>query len=359
MKANYLQRQTRLRAQLAVKELDALLVLGCENIQYLSGFSGHAAYGIVTKESSFLITDYRYVEQAKNECQGFEVICRNRETESLGACIKRHINTAGTLGFESAFITVDMWLGITTELTGVSTKAVTGLIERQRMVKDQWEINQTKRASAISDQALNEVMPYFQEGVTEREVAIELEYRMQMLGSEGLSFDTIMLFAERSSLPHGIPGEQKLKKGDFITLDFGAVINGYRSDMTRSFIFGEATDKQIDVYTKVAEAQQAAIQILKPGLPSIDAYHAAREVLNASPYGAYAGDGLGHGVGLFLHEAPIIGPNCDYILEAGNIITIEPGIYIPGFGGVRLEDDLLITEDGYQVLTHAPKPMVI
>ena len=359
MKEIYQQRQNQCRAQLVEQDLDALLVLGFENLRYLSGFSGHAAYGIITPEQNYLITDYRYAEQAVNECRDFEVITRDREKETLGACIKRHLGSTKTLGFDAAFINVAMWQGVCKELGNITTVPIIGVVERQRMVKDHWEVKQTKLAAAIADQALSELMPYFVEGVTERDVALELEYRMQKLGSEGLAFDTIMLFAERSSLPHGIPGEQKLKNGDFITLDFGAVINGYRSDMTRSYILGEASKKQTDLYNTVAQAQQAAIDILKPGLPAVEAYKAAREVLNASEYGQWAGDGLGHGVGLFLHEAPIIGPNCDYVLEPGNIITIEPGIYIPDFGGVRLEDDLLITDDDFQVLTHAPKPFVI
>jgi Xaa-Pro aminopeptidase/Xaa-Pro dipeptidase len=359
MKAIYQQRQSQCRTQLIEQKLDALLVLGFENLRYLSGFSGHAAYGIITQDHNFLITDYRYAEQAMNECSDFEVITRDREKESLGSCIKRHLKHVTRLGFDAAFINVSMWQAICEALDNVETQAITGLIERQRMVKDHWEIKQTKLAAAISDQALNELMPYFVEGATERDLALELEYRMQKLGSEGLAFDTIMLFAQRSSLPHGIPGEQKLKNGDFITLDFGAVINGYRSDMTRSYILAEASSKQREIYNTVVQAQQAAIEILKPGLPAVEAYKAAREVLNASKYGKWAGDGLGHGVGLFLHEAPIIGPNCDYVIEPGNIITIEPGIYIPDFGGVRLEDDILITQDDYQVLTHAPKPFII
>ncbi|PAJ76005.1 Xaa-Pro aminopeptidase [Pseudoalteromonas sp. NBT06-2] len=359
MKEIYQQRQSQCRSQLVEQNLDALLVLGFENLRYLSGFSGHAAYGIITLEQNYLITDYRYAEQATKECCDFEIITRDREKETLGACIKRHLGSTKTLGFDAAFVNVAMWQDVCKAFSNIATLPITGMIERQRMVKDHWEIKQTKLAAAIADQALNELMPYFVAGATERDVALELEYRMQKLGSEGLAFDTIMLFSQRSSLPHGIPSEQKLKQGDFITLDFGAVINGYRSDMTRSYILGEASEKQTEVYNTVAQAQQAAINVLKPGLSVVEAYKVAREVLNESEYGQWAGDGLGHGLGLYLHEAPIIGPNCDYVLQPGNIITIEPGIYIPDFGGVRLEDDLLITDDGYQVLTHAPKPFLI
>ena len=359
MKAIFLQRQQQLLRQLTERQLDGLLILGHENIQYITGFTGNAAYAIITAQHQFLITDYRYFERAQHECQGFEVVSRDRDNESLGACIDRHLFDVNTLGFDAAFINVSAWQAILSELGKRNVQAVTGLIERQRMVKDDWEIKQTKLAAAIADQALAETMGYFKAGVTEREVALELEYRLQKLGSQGMAFSTIMLFAERTSLPHGNPGEQLLHEGDFITLDFGAVINGYRSDMTRSYILGAASTEQKAIYDTVSAAQQAAVSVLKPGVNGHDVYLASQAVLQASAYGQWAGEGLGHGVGLFLHEQPILGPKTDYCLEPGNIITIEPGIYIPGLGGVRLEDDYLITQTGCQVLTHAPKPFEI
>ena len=359
MNTVFQQRQQQLRAQLTTRNLDAFLVLGTENLRYLSGFSGHASYGIITQEANYFITDYRYVEQAITQCPDFEVYSRERVKETLGSCIKKHLPQVEKLGFDAAFVSFSVWQDIASELGSITTYPLTGVVEKLRMVKDQWEIAQTRAAAKISDQALAELMPYFVQGASERDLAIELEYRMKKIGSEDLSFDTIMLFAQRSSLPHGIPSTQQLQHGDFITLDFGAVINGYRSDMTRSYVLGEASAKQRDVYQTVAQAQQAAIEILKPGLPSIEAYNASQAIIDASPFAQFSGAGLGHGVGLFLHEQPFIGPGCDYVLEPGNIITIEPGIYIPDFGGVRLEDDILITETGYEILTHAPKPFII
>ncbi|TMN72602.1 aminopeptidase P family protein [Pseudoalteromonas sp. S1727] len=356
MNNHFLARQQLIKQCMAEQNLTALLVLGHENIRYLSGFSGNAAYAIVTQASCILITDYRYFERAQSECQGFEVISRDRDNESLGHCINRFLPANSHLGFDAAFINVAVWQQVADELSSHTTVAVQGLVERLRMIKNEWEIAQIKAAAAIADEALAQTLPYFKEGVSERDLALELEFRMQKLGSEGMAFATILMFAERTSLPHGSPSNRVLKEGDFITLDFGAVVNGYRSDMTRSYVLGQASTKQAKIYNTVATAQQAAIDLIKPGVHCIDLQNASQRILDGSGFGDYAGQGLGHGVGLFLHEQPFINSNCKHILEVGNVITIEPGIYIPDFGGVRLEEDILITNTGYEILTHAPKP---
>ncbi|MGI2259982.1 M24 family metallopeptidase [Shewanella sp. GXUN23E] len=357
------KRQAALRAGMAARGLDSLLLFGYENIRYISGFSGHAAYLVLSQQDAFLISDYRYAERAKAESVGVEVICRDRDNESLGHCINRFLTPQTKVGFEAAHMDVATWQAIAAELAGKFTsdqlKPVTGMVERMRMVKDEWEVAQIRAAAAIADEALAQTLPLFKAGVSERDLALELEYRMQKLGSEGMSFDTILLFAQRSSMPHGSPSAQTLKSGDFITLDFGAVVNGYRSDMTRSYLYGEASDKQIAIYNTVAEAQQAAMDTVKAGVPAIEALNASNRILQASPFAEFVGEGLGHGVGLFLHEQPFIKPGCDHVLQAGNIITIEPGIYIPGYGGVRLEEDILVTDTGYELLTRAPKPMIL
>ncbi len=359
MKTVFLTRQAQLRALFERYDVNAMLLFGYENIRYISGFSGHAAYALITNNEAFLITDYRYAEQAQSETFGFEVICRDRDNETLGHCINRFLPSNCQLGFESDFVSVGMWQAIFNELTKARTAPVQGVVESLRRVKDEWEIKQIQLAASIADQALAETMPYFKAGVTERDIALELEYRMQKLGSQGFAFDTISLFAERTSLPHGVPSSQQLKPGDFITLDFGAVINGYRSDMTRSYVYGEATKTQQEIYSAVVNAQEAAMGQVKAGAPAVNALNASHQQLNNAGFGEHAGEGLGHGVGLFLHEFPIIKPDCEYCLEAGNVITIEPGIYIPNYGGVRLEEDIVVTEQGYQLLTHAPKPFIL
>lgn len=356
MKNQFTSRQQLLKQALKKNGLTALLVLGHENIRYLSGFSGNAAYALITAEESVLITDYRYFGRAQEESIGFEVVSRDRDSETLGQCINRFLTTNSQLGFDAAFIDVALWQQVASELTSHTVTQVTGMVERLRMVKNDWEVEQIKAAAAIADEALRQTLPYFKEGVTERDLALELEFRMQKLGSEGMSFATILMFGERCALPHGSPSERTLSKGDFITLDFGAVVNGYRSDMTRSYVLGKASKKQSAIYQSVSNAQQAAINLLKAGIDCLDLQNISQQVLDDSGFGKWAGQGLGHGVGLFLHELPFINKNCRHVLEAGNVITIEPGIYIPNFGGVRIEDDILITQNGYEVLTHAPKP---
>lgn len=356
MNSQLFQRQQTLKQQLTSENLTAILLLGHENIRYLSGFSGNAAYAIVTQTSCVLITDYRYFERAQAECHGFEVISRDRDNESLGDCINRFLPANSRLGFDAAFINVALWQQVANDLSGHTLLPIQGLVERQRMVKTEWEVTQIKAAAAIADDALAQTLPFFKAGVSERDLALELEFRMQKLGSEGMSFATILMFAERTSLPHGSPSDRQLKEGDFITLDFGAVVNGYRSDMTRSYVLEKASTKQTQIYNTVVTAQQAAIDLLSPGVNCVDLQNVSQQMLDASGFGKYAGQGLGHGLGLFLHEQPFININCKHQLEVGNVITIEPGIYIPDFGGVRLEEDILITPTGYEILTHAPKP---
>jgi len=352
-------RMASLRAELERQDIDSLLVFGPENIRYLSGFGGHAAYLVIDAREAFLITDYRYAEQARTETAGCEVVCRDRDAETLGHCINRFLRAATTVAFEAANVDVAAWTGIREELAADRLVPVSGMVESLRQVKDDWEIAQISAAAAIADQSLGECLPLFRAGVSERDLALELEFRMQRLGSEGMAFDTILLFGERTSMPHGVPSGRRLQPGDFVTLDFGAVVNGYRSDMTRSYIFGGATAQQIEIYETVAASQAAALERVVAGALAVEALVASRSVLDASPFAAFAGEGLGHGVGLFIHEPPIIKPGCDHRLAAGNVITVEPGIYVPGLGGVRLEDDVLVTASGRRQLTNAPKPMLL
>ncbi|MCO7227367.1 Xaa-Pro peptidase family protein [Pleionea sp. CnH1-48] len=354
----YHTRQQALREHLKQNQLDAILVFSLENLRYLTGYSGEAAYGLISQSESFLITDYRFMEQAERECNNTQIICRDRKKQSLGEAIAQLCSQEkiSALAFESAHITVQMWQSISDALSNVKISELNGLVETARMRKDAHEIESMRSAAAIADKALANLLPQFKEGVSERDMALELEFQMLRQGSEGLSFPTIMLFAERSSLPHGIPGDKKLQRGDIILIDFGAVQNGYRSDMTRSYIFGEANQQQHEVYHLVLQAQQNAIETLTAGVSTNIANEASQQVLTQSDYAQYAGEGLGHGVGLYLHEQPLIGMGPEHVLEAGNIITIEPGIYIPDWGGIRLEDDMLITENGCEYLTHSPKP---
>ncbi|MBD1584147.1 M24 family metallopeptidase [Pseudoalteromonas sp. S16_S37] len=358
MDSIYIPRLKALRHSNNAHGIDNLIVFGFENIRYLCGFSGNAAYLIVTPQQNYLITDYRYYERAKTESYHCEVICRDRETQSLGQCFAQFLTT-GKAGFECAFVTVQMWQDIAHSLAHFELCPMQGIIESLRMIKDDWEIKSIKKAAALADTALCDVLKQVRLGVTERELATELDYTMKKLGSDGVSFETILLFGERSALPHGKPGDTKLAHQDFILIDFGAVVNGYRSDMTRTYVFGEPSKKQQHMFDTVLAAQQAALSQAKAGISCQTLNETSQQVLFSNGYEQYAGKGLGHGLGLFLHEAPFINQSTDYNLCSGNVVTIEPGVYLPSLGGVRIEDDILITKHGYECLTHAPKSFVL
>ncbi|MCG7552045.1 Xaa-Pro peptidase family protein [Pseudoalteromonas sp. Of11M-6] len=356
MNVDYAARQQRLVNKLQQHQSDAIIIYGYENIVYLTGFTGHAATLLMSSNGRHrLITDYRYFERASNEAVGVEVILRNRDKETLPDCIFRLLDGPRQLAFEAHQISHADYVSLNISAKNTTLIAAPLWVESLRQVKDSDEINCIKRAAEIADSALAHTLPLLKVGITERDAAIELEYQMQKLGSEGLSFDTILLFGARSSLPHGNPGQTKLNLGDLVLIDFGAVISGYRSDMTRSYVLGEPTKQQQSIYDTVQHAQRAALALIKAGVNCIDLNNASHDVLSHSDFSQYAGEGLGHGVGLFLHEQPFIKPGVDHQLEAGNIITIEPGIYIPNYGGVRLEEDVLVTENGFECLTHAPQ----
>ncbi len=362
----------KLRQQVLTPAQSAMIIFSDINIRYLSEFSGHAATILITDKVNYLITDYRYFEQAKeqagHEQKRFKVICRDRANQTLAALVAELLATenCSTLFFESEHINVAHWQTMVNAIKQFSSvtdiSPLIGTVEKLRMIKSADEISYIKQAAAIADQALANILPLIKLGITERELANELDYQMAKLGSEELSFATILGFGERSALPHGIPSNRALKHGDIVLIDFGAVVNGCRSDMTRTFIFGKADAKQKEIYHLVQNAQQAAIDALanisKVGVSGEYLYQQSANILLNSDYKDYAGEGLGHGVGLQLHEQPFIGADCKTTIEQGCVITIEPGIYIPNWGGIRIEDDVVLTENGLEILTKSPKELI-
>ncbi|WP_196138944.1 Xaa-Pro peptidase family protein [Aliikangiella sp. G2MR2-5] len=357
------QRVNKLCAKLADSRFDALLINQVENVRYLSGFENsdpNVAFLIITQSDKYLITDYRYSQQAEKECPGFEIIERDRQKVSLGqqfelVCKQHNIRT---LAFERNAMGYGMLKDIAAALKNIQLEAFAGWVEALRMIKDEFEISALKRAAAIADNTLAKLVEQMRPGMTEKDIALELEYQIQKAGSEGFAFATIMLAGERTSLPHGMPSEKTLDPGDLVTIDFGAVVDGYRSDMTRAFVVGEPSARQLQVYNTVKLAQQAGIEAVKAGIKGNIPYFASERVLSASEFAQHQGEGLGHGVGLFLHEQPFLGPQCDILLEENMVITIEPGIYIPGWGGIRIEDDVIVTEDGCEIITKAPRDLI-
>lgn len=361
LEANFTQRLQDLRRSMEHAGQDAALIFSLDNLRYLMNYSGEAAYGLVTQGAMYLITDYRFIEQAQEECVSEKipttVICRDRDRQNLGQAVAEilQIERASKVWFEAEHIAVAVWNAIAVENPDCRFTPSVASLEQQRKTKDLWEIAQIKAAAHIADEALAAIMPQLRVGVSEAELALELDYQMQKGGSAGVSFATILGFGARSALPHCIPSRKRLQAGDLVVLDFGAVVNGYRSDMTRSFIAGKSSPLQKALFDTVTAAQQAAFERLRAGVAAVSANAAAAAVLNASPFAQYAGPGLGHGLGIKLHEQPFISAVCQEYLQENYVVTIEPGIYIPNYGGVRIEDDVLITEQGFEFITHAPK----
>lgn len=364
MQINQNHRINILRDKLAGSPYDAVLIAGTQNCRYLSGMANddpHVAYLLISDNALYLVTDYRYSLQAKSQChEGIEVIERDRANVSLGQQFNLLLKQMKVqqLAFERDFFSYGMIEDIKAQLDGVKTTGISGWVERQRMVKDESEIKAIKTAANIADEALANLVGFMRPGMTERDAGLELEYQMQKAGSEGLSFPTILISGERTALPHGMPGSRVLTPGDLITIDFGAVIDGYRSDMTRNLVVGEPNKKQLEVYETVKMAQEVGVQSVIAGIKGSHPYIEAKKVLDASPFAEYQGEGLGHGVGLFLHEQPFLQQNCTITLEENMVITIEPGIYIPGWGGIRIEDDIRVTTEGSEMLTHAPRALI-
>lgn len=353
-------RLTKLRQLMAQLDYQALLLTEPLNIRYLCGFSGSSASLLITAERQFLITDYRYTEQAKTECAGFDIICRDRSAQSLGQCLAELLQQQpiNCLHLEYSHLSVELFSQLQHDLS-LTLSPSTNLTEQLRACKDSHELKCLRQAAAIADQALAWLLPQLQLGMTEREAADLLQHKIYALGADELAFPTILLSGERSALPHGKPGQRRFQHGDFVLLDFGARVEGYRSDMTRTVVLGQASAEQQQFYQTVLNAQQAALAAVKPGISGHQLNQIAQAVLTDSPYAAYVGEGLGHGVGLALHEYPLMRRGCEVLLQPNMVVTIEPGLYKPGFGGVRIEDDIVITDTSIEILTKSPKELTI
>ena len=337
---------------------DALLIIKPQNRHYLSGFRGTTAMLLITAQKSFLITDFRYIQQAQEQAPLFEVVKMNQASlETLVELVKEQ--KIKKLGFEGDFLTYHQYKQLGELLTGVELVSVMGLLEELRMIKSPEEVQLIKKAVDLADQAFRYILSYLKPGITEQDVAVELEYYMKKNGAEKLSFDSIIASGPRSSLPHGVATSRVLQHGDLVKLDFGCIYQGYCSDMTRTVILGEANPKQKEIYQIVLEAQLAALEALGPGKTGREMDNIARQIITDKGYGQYFGHGLGHGLGLEIHEKPALAFRDETVLQPGMAVTIEPGIYLPGWGGVRIEDLAIITPTGKEILTKSPKELII
>ncbi|MGE5473587.1 MAG: M24 family metallopeptidase [Ignavibacteriales bacterium] len=348
----------KLRDSFNSNNIDALIVENHYNVYYLSGFTGTNGYLLIEKGRSFLITDSRYLEQAKIECKDYEVVNQGKDIYGTLFNILDETNIKN-LGFEGNYITLKRFGEYEERLTGINLISVKGEIKKLRETKDLQEIQKIKTAANIADMAFNHILNYLKPGITENEISLEIEYFMKKQGASEISFETIVASGVRSSMPHGVATSKIIEYGDTVTLDFGCIYDRYCSDMTRTVFIGQAQEKIKEIYKIVLEAQQSAIQMLEPGLVCKDADAEARSIISKSGYGPNFGHSLGHSLGLEVHEEPSLSYNSEKILKPGMVVTIEPGIYLEGIGGVRIEDLILITENGYENFVSASKEIII
>lgn len=373
--------------------LKAIIVTDSYNMRYISGYRGEGML-LIYGDRKYVITDSRYTEQAEIECPEYSCVdiakkgyfktiaellhidkCKTGR-EADGVQIGREADsdvdkeadrvathnlrrkTSFRVGFENKSISYNDYSSLEKALEGCEFYELDNKLDKLRQIKNDEEIEKIRTAESIGDEAFTHILSFIRPGLTEKEVALELEYFMKKNGAEKLSFDTIAASGTNSSMPHAIPTDKVLEEGDFLTMDFGCVYEGYCSDMTRTVAVGSVSDNMKYVYDVVLKAQLAALKAVKPGAKCSDVDKIARDIIADAGYGNCFGHGLGHSVGLFIHEEPRLSPKCDDILQPGMLMTVEPGIYIPGRFGVRIEDLVVVSENGCINLTNSPKELI-
>lgn len=352
-------RAPRLRERFVEAGVEVLVVTNLRNVRYLTGFTGSAAILVVTATDMVLVTDGRYREQASDEVGASGAAARIE----IGATVERQrelvaaaAGAAATIGLEAESITWGQQRRFATQwFPGAELVATDGLVEALRIVKDAGEVARIEAAAAIADAALATLRPRLVPGAVERELALDLDTEMQRLGASGPSFETIVASGPNGAKPHARPSERMLCDGDLVVIDFGATVDGYRSDMTRTVLVGEPSDVQRRMVEVVRASQRAGVAAVRAGAVARDVDRACRDVVAEAGWGDAFVHGTGHGVGLDIHEAPRVASTSAATLEPGHVVTVEPGVYLPEHGGVRIEDTLVVTPDGSRTLTRAPK----
>ncbi|KPN96569.1 Xaa-Pro peptidase family protein [Lysinibacillus sp. ZYM-1] len=347
-----------LRKALQVQETDAIIITNAQNRRYLTDFTGSTGTVIVTNNRALLLVDFRYTQQATEQSKIFEVleIDRNRLYETIQEFFEQE--SIQTVGFEQHHVTYYDYQLINSKLTA-TLKPLSNIVENLRMIKTPEEIKTIKKAAWISDEAFKHILTYIKPGMTEIEIAYELESHMRKNGATGAAFDMIIASGHRSALPHGLASSKTIQQGDMMTLDFGAYYQGYRSDMTRTIAVGEPSAQLKEIYQIVFDSLQNALSHMKAGITGKEADSYTRNYITDKGYGQNYGHGAGHGIGLDIHENIFMSTICEDILEENMVLTVEPGIYIPNVGGVRIEDDVIITKNGVEIITHSPKDLII
>lgn len=336
------------------KGIDGLLVTKPENRKYLSGFSGTAGSLVVTREKLFLLTDFRYIEQAEHECKHWQVI---ELITSTFDSLKTYLPDWGIsrLGYEEDFLTHKQFLELNEKVNDITLIPAAGMVEDLRIIKSPDEIAHMIDSARLADEAFTHILAFLKPGRAETDISLEMEFFMRKGGAKGIPFDIIVASGIRGAMPHGVASDKQLQAGDLVTMDFGCVFNDYCSDITRTVCLGTPTEMQEHIYRIVLEAHDAGVNSIRQGVKASDVDQAARSVVEKYHFGKNFRHSTGHGVGLIVHENPLVSFKDGTLLQAGMVITVEPGIYLPGWGGVRIEDTVLVEENGARLLTRAPR----
>ncbi|MEW6068976.1 MAG: Xaa-Pro peptidase family protein [Nitrospirota bacterium] len=352
----YPSRINEIKGSIKRKGLECFLITDINNVRYLTGFSGSSAILLITVQEAFFITDFRYKEQSEKEVKEWEIITGKGD---LVKTIQNLLKKTGIkkLGFESS-VTYKFFAKLSD--TGIKLKALEGFIERLREIKNTFEIKKIKEAVRRAENAFLEIKPYIRQGMRERAIALRLEERLKKKGCLHIPFEVIVASGPNSSMPHAKPTDRKINKSDLVIIDWGGEADGYFSDMTRTLLVkGDNINEKKEIYQIVLKANKKAISRVLPGVKSEDIDFSAREVIKKAGYGEFFGHGTGHGVGIQIHELPRISWDKKNIIKENMVFTIEPGIYVPGVGGVRIEDMVAVKPEGYRVLTSLPKKLEI
>ncbi|MFS1515175.1 M24 family metallopeptidase [Bacillus sp. SCS-151] len=349
-----------LRKLLLELNVDGLLITSAQNRRYITGFTGSAGVVLISANEAKLHVDFRYVEQATKQAIGFDIVKHKSNTINEIAnsvSVQSELIGIKKLGFEQEHLSFGAFKTYEETLSS-QLVPTSGIIEKLRMIKTDEEIDTIKTAAKIADGAFNHILEFIRPGISEKEIANELELFMRKQGADSSSFDTIVASGYRSAFPHGVATPKIIEYGEMVTLDFGALYKGYRSDITRTIAMGEPDEQLKEIYSIVKEALSLGVKGMKSGLSCKAGDKIVRDYITERGYGEYFGHGTGHGLGLDLHELPFLSAVADHVLQPNMVITVEPGIYIPHLGGVRIEDDIVITDNGSERLTHSTRELV-
>jgi len=354
-----INRISNLRKIIEEENLDGIIITSRPNTLYMTSFPGSASLTYISMDKAIFLTDFRYIEFANKTCgKYYDVIMYTKKPfEFLYNLIKD--SNINKIGFEDSDISYKAYQDINKEFNNIELVGIQDKIDKLRLYKDDGEIEKLQQAVKIGDEAFTHILNYLKVGVSEIEIAAEIEYFMKKNGAEKPSFDTIVASGKRSSLPHGVPTEKLIESGDGVTMDFGAIYDGYCSDMTRTVFVGQPEDKMIEIYNVVLTAQMTAEKNVKVGKGGSEIDKIARDIIYEAGYEGMFGHGLGHGVGIMVHEEPRLSTTGKTIMENNMIVTVEPGIYVPDYGGVRIEDMVVVHDDNPIVLTSSKKELII